>query len=235
MEFKRRSLFLISIFIFFIYTTNHAQLPNENGSGSWLEIYGNNKISNDWSIPIVGILRHHDMLEKYDFSFVRGGISYQLTNSSTLTGGVAFLSSKNYTDTHKTTKANQYWVYEQFTLKSRFKRNTIAHRWRLENRWIKDAKKIRFNNRFRYRLQFVRPLYNDTYVRAFNEIFLSLNNSFFNQNRFYIGFGQIVSPSFQIDLGYLKNHFKHTDRDFVRISVTFKTNFLTTEIAEHDR
>ncbi|WP_420602895.1 DUF2490 domain-containing protein [Flagellimonas sp.] len=233
MGYTKLPLSLISVLTFFICTVDYAQLPHDGSSGSWLEVYGNNKIGDNWSIPIAGILRHNEMLEKYDFSFIRTGISYQLSKSSIFTGGVAFLVSKNYSEIHETTKTYQYWVYEQFALKSKFKRNIISHRWRLENRWIKSDQKKHWNNRFRYRLQFVRPIYNDTYVKSFNEIFLSLDHSFFNQNRFYIGFGQILSPAIHIEIGYLKNHFKYSDRNFIRMAVTFRTKFSPKEIAQN--
>ena len=219
-------------FFFLSNTTSYAQTNNENRSGSWLVLHSSNKVSKNWSIPVVGILRHHDMFEKYEFAFIRTGISYQLNQSSSFTTGVAFLSSKNYTGSQDFKNATQFWVYEQYTLTSRSKTNIISHRWRLETRWKKNADDLHINNRLRYRFQYVKPIYKNVHIKTFNELFLNLENPLFNQNRFYIGLGQTLSPSIKIDIGYLKNHFKNDAHDVVRMSLTFKTDFTKREVAE---
>ncbi|MEM7485284.1 MAG: DUF2490 domain-containing protein [Bacteroidota bacterium] len=226
-------------FIFFIAfftltnTTSYGQGDSENRSGSWLVLYGTNKVHEKWSVPLVGILRHHDMFEKYEFAFVRTGLSYKINNSSALTAGVAYLSSKNYTGSEEFQNATQFWVYEEYSLKSKSKRNKISHRWRFETRWKKNANNVRVNNRLRYRFQFIRPLYKNVHFRTFNEFFINIEPQLFNQNRFYIGLGQTITPSLKVDIGYLKNHFDKSDHDVVRMSLTFKTDFTKKDMAHN--
>lgn len=229
---KRFPCFVFFVAFFLSTTISYTQTNNENRSGSWLVLHGNNKIHENWSIPIVGILRHHDLFEKYEFAFVRTGVSYKLNESSTFTTGVAFLSSKNYTGSQEFKNATQFWVYEQYTLKSKSKTNIISHRWRLETRWKKSVNDLHINNRVRYRFQYIKPIYKNVHIKSFNELFLNLESPLFNQNRFYIGLGQTLSPSVKIDIGYLKNHFKNDDHDVVRMSLTFKTDFTKREVAQ---
>lgn len=219
--------FFIVLFIF-TKSISYTQTLDENRSGSWLVISGNNKIHERWSIPTVGILRHHDMFEQYEFAFFRTGISYQFSKSSIFTTGVAYLRSKNYTGSEEFKNASQFWVYEEFTLK----KNAVSHRWRLETRWKKNAENLHINNRIRYRLQYNRSFYKNVYIKSFNEIFLNLERPLFNQNRFYIGLGQTLTPSIKIDVGYLKNHFKNSDHNVIRMGITFKTNFTKKEVAQ---
>jgi hypothetical protein len=219
-------------FFSLINTILHGQDNSENRSGSWLVVDGNNKIHKNWSIPIVGILRHHDIFEKYEFAFIRTGVTYQFNEASTFTTGIAFLSSKNYTGSEDFKNATQFWVYEQYTLTSKSKGNIISHRWRLETRWKKNADELHINNRIRYRFQYMKPIYKNIHIRSFNELFFNLESPLFNQNRFYIGLGQTLSPSIKIDIGYVKNHFSNSDHDAIRMSLTFKTDFTKNEVAE---
>ncbi|MEX0313230.1 MAG: DUF2490 domain-containing protein [Allomuricauda sp.] len=212
-----------------------AQSYDEHDSGSWLEFYGDNKIHERWSIPLSGILHHHDLFEMHDFSFLRTGISYRLNPRLTVTGGIAFVNSKDYDESFRSSSIQQYWLYEEFSIKNKFRRNTLSHRWRLENRWINEPNKTYFRNRIRYRLQFSRPLYGKTFVKTFNEVFFNLNGpSFFNQNRFYLGIGQILTPTFKVDVGYLKTHFTKRKYGTFRMGLAYTIDFTRKEVASID-
>ncbi|AWX45040.1 hypothetical protein HME9304_02048 [Flagellimonas maritima] len=211
-------------------TTFYGQSNDEERSGSWVVLYGDNKIHEKWSIPTVGILRHHEIFEKYEFAFIRTGISYKLSKSSTLTTGIAYLSSRNYTGSEEFRNATQFWVYEEYALKTKL----FSHRFRLETRWKKNADDLHINNRLRYRFQYITPIYKNVHLRTFNEYFVNLEKPLFNQNRFYVGLGQTITPSIKVDIGYLKNHFQKSDHDVVRMSLIFKTDFTKKDVAQHN-
>nr|WP_299383144.1 DUF2490 domain-containing protein [Allomuricauda sp.] len=221
------ALFLLLIF----NTPLYSQLNEESVSGSWLEFSGTGKIHQDWSIPIAGIMRHHDLFETYDFSFVRTGISYHFNTSSILTGGIAYVNSKSYTADEHTALTTQFWLYSEYCLNTNFGKNKVSHRGRLENRWITNNDGTRFNNRLRYRLQFTRSLHGKTFVKSFNELFVSLDGHWFNQNRFYLGIGRELSPNLKIDIGYLKNHFRDSHLDAIRMGLNFSLDLTKSEIA----
>lgn len=225
---KRLSLLVLLIWQCSVF----AQGFDENRSGSWLEFAGTNKIHEDWSIPIVGILKHKDVLETYDFSFLRTGISYQLAPSLICTGGVAILNSNAYTHDQDVVVTSQFWIYEEVTLKSTVEPYQLSHRWRLENRWITKEQGTTFNNRFRYRLQYSQPIYGKTFIKTSNEIFLNLKGHIFNQNRFYLGIGQELSPSFKVEIGYLKNHFKSSHFDAISMGIGFKLDFTHADVVQ---
>ncbi|TMU54447.1 DUF2490 domain-containing protein [Flagellimonas algicola] len=228
-----RLLFLLSCIL--LQSVLSSQTFDEHGSGSWLEFSGTNKIDEKWSIPLAGILRHHEPFEVYDFSFVRTGVSYHLSNSVILTGGIAYVNSKSYLDSGETSLTFQYWTYEEFTWKNKFNLNSLSHRWRLENRWIHNSGQTHFNNRFRYRLQFQRPIYGKTFVKSNNEVFVNLDGVFFNQNRFYVGIGRELSPDLKIELGYLKNHFQVSHHNAILMGITFTTDFTSQDSAEIEK
>ncbi len=211
-----------------------AQDFDESFSGSWLEFYGDNKIHEKWSIPFAGILHHYDVFETRDFTFVRTGISHRLNPTSAITVGIAYVNSKVYNELSEPSLTFQYWLYEEFVLNNNLGRNILSHRWRLENRWIHQSGNTQFKNRFRYRLQFTRLIYGRTFVKSFNEIFFNLNDtSFFNQNRFYIGVGQILTPSLKVDVGYLKNHFRNRNYGTIRMGLAYTLDFRRKETAQN--
>lgn len=211
----------------------NSQYTNENVSGSWLIISGKNKIHDKWSIPVVGILRHNAMFETYGFSFVRTGLSYELNTASTLTGGVAYLDSRNLDELQEVETVSQFWLYGEYDLANKFKKGSLSHRWRLENRWITDDQGTAFNQRARYRLQYVRPVHKNTYIKAFNEVFFNLEEPIFNQNRFFIGVGQTLSPSIKVDIGYFKINLNDSDFDLIRMGLSFTTDFTKQDMVRH--
>ncbi|MEP5914321.1 MAG: DUF2490 domain-containing protein [Flavobacteriaceae bacterium] len=218
--------------ILFLVASNffsNAQSLKENKSGSWLVLSGNNKVHDRWSIPTVGILRHHDIFQQYEFAFVRTGISYKISQASTFTTGVAYLNSKTYMESTAINRASQFWIYEEYALKTKL----FSHRWRLETRWKKNIENLQVNNRVRYRIQYSQLLYKKIYLKSFNELFFNLNGPLFDQNRLYMGLGQILTPSVKIDIGYLKNHFKSSAHDVIRMGLTFKTDLTKKEIAQY--
>lgn len=236
MWYAKRLFYQLSLIvsIFFCYVLN-GQYTNENVSGSWLVISGQNKIHEKWSVPVIGILRHNAMFETYGFSFVRTGLSYRLNTASTFTGGMAYLDSRNRDELQEVETVSQFWLYGEYDLTSKFKKSSLSHRWRLENRWITNDQETDFNQRLRYRLQYVRPLHKNTYIKAFNESFFNLEEPIFNQNRFFVGVGQTLSPAIKVDIGYFKIHLNDSDFDLIRMGLTFTTDFIKKDVARHSQ
>lgn len=226
-----KRFYLIILTVFSLSVT--AQNFEEYHSGSWLEFYGNNILNEKWSIPFAGILKHHYLFEMYDFSFIRTGVSYRLNPRSVITGGIAYVNSKVYNESSRSSSAHQYWLYEEFVFEHNLEGTALAQRWRLEHRWINQLNDINFRNRLRYRLRLIRPIYGKTFIKTSNEVFFNLNGaSFFNQNRFYIGIGRELTPTLKVDLGYLKNHFKYRHHDTIRISFAYTIDFTRKEAAD---
>lgn len=209
----------------------HAQNSEENDYGSWLVLCGTVKIHEDWSIPAVGIIRHHHMLDKYGFFFFRTGASYKLSKASTFTGGLALLNSNSYLEPNDVINTNQLWLYGEYTLKSKFNENSLTHRVRFENRRLIHTEDPKVNNRIRYRLQYVRPIYKDIYFKAFDELFLNLEGKAYSQNRIFIGIGRQITPNLKADIGYFNRMFKNYREDMVRLSLSFNIDFTKNDLA----
>ncbi|MEL6974783.1 MAG: DUF2490 domain-containing protein [Bacteroidota bacterium] len=219
--FKTVVLFLSTSMFYMVW----AQYENDGTTDSWLLLNGNHKIHSNWTVPTVMILRHHDMFEAYEFSFFRSGITYRSGEKSTLGTGFAYLDANSYQHNDVPEKASQFWWYAEYSHKLNLNRNTVSQRLRHETRWISTPDRSYVNPRVRYRMQFTKPLNKSFYLKTFNEIFLNLEGPTFNQNRFYVGMGQKIAPGTTFDIGYLKNHFASSQRDVLRMSLSFRTDF----------
>lgn len=219
------------VFVLFSALPLGAQNSGENEYGSWLLLCGTAKIHEDWSIPAVGIVRHHHMLDKYGFFFFRTGASYKLSKASTVTGGFALLNSNSYLEPNDVINTNQFWLYGEYTLKSKFNNNFFAHRFRFENRRLINTEDPKTNNRIRYRLQYVKPIYGDIYFKTFNELFLSLEGETFNQNRIFIGLGRRLAKDLTADIGYFNRRFKNNGENMIRLSLTFNIDLTKRNLA----
>jgi hypothetical protein len=173
------------------------------------------------------------MLDRYGFSFFRTGASYHISKASTFTGGFAFLNSNSYLQPNDVINTNQFWIYGEYTLKSKFNANSIAHRLRLENRRLIDTEDPKTNNRIRYRLQFTRPIYKDIYFKAFDEVFLNLEGSAFNQNRIFVGVGRQIAPSLKADIGYFNRKFRNSSEAMIRLSLSFNIDLTKNDLAQN--
>jgi|GEM_PF-1869004 len=219
---KFLSYWLCSIvFACFSIQLGYTQNSEENEYGSWLVLCGTAKVHEDWSIPAVGIIRHHQMLDKYGFFFFRTGASYKISKASTFTGGVALLNSNSYLEPNDVVNTNQFWLYGEYNLQTEFNDNSLAHRIRLENRRLIKTEAPKANNRIRYRLQYVRPIYKDIYFKAFDELFLNLKGNAYGENRVFIGVGKQLAPNLKADIGYFNRRFKNYREDMVRLSLNF--------------
>jgi len=233
MEFTKycSGLLCTIVFTILLVLPLRAQNSEENEYGSWLVLCGTAKIHEDWSIPAVGIIRHHQMLDKYGFFFFRTGASYKISKASTFTGGFALLNSNSYLEPNDVVNTNQLWLYGEYSLKSKFNDNSLAHRVRFENRRLihKDDPKV--NNRIRYRLQYVRPIYKDIYFKAFDELFLNLEGEAYSQNRIFVGIGRQITPSLKVDIGYFNRMFKNYREDMIRLSLSFNIDLIKKDLA----
>ncbi len=220
-KYNRRLLLCCLIFSISSRTLLHAQNSTENEYGAWWMFCGSTKIHEDWSIPTVGILRYHDLMDKYAFGFVSSGVSYKISKASSVEGGIAFLNSTAYSDLYDSKNSTQFWLYGSYTLKSYLKKDLILQRFRMENRRLITDESPKANNRFRYRLQYVTPISERLYFKTYNELFLNLKGDAFNQNRLFVGIGQKLNDHLKVETGYFNRRFSNRQEHMILFGMIF--------------
>lgn len=221
-----RKVILFTTLLFAIQL--NAQDLNEEDWGSWVMLYGTNKISNDFDVITEFRLHHYKIFNDLDNQFMRLGLTYELTPGISVTAGYIH----QYSHTRDNISVSENRPYEELTLKNKFKKFKIAHRYRLEHQWINILGSTKFNNRFRYRFRITHPLSEHFYLMAMNELFLNFQDPIFNQNRMQIGLGYACGPNLKLELGYLKNHFNATNFDILRIGIIFNTDLRKKPISD---
>lgn len=213
----RRSLFLIVLLVVFSST---AQNTSEEDWGSWVMLYGTHKVADSFKIITEFRIHHFELFNDLDNQFIRTGLEYQITPGIFVTAGYIH----QYSETRGDINVSENRPYEEITFKSKYNKFKIAHRYRIEHRWINTLGNTNFKHRLRYRFQISHPLSKRVYLMAMNEIFLNLKEQVFNQNRLQTGVGYVFNPDFKIELGYLKNFFSSRDEDIFRVGILFNTD-----------
>lgn len=132
---------------------------------------------------------------------LRGGVFYRV--NSALSAGVTYDWRPDFYPTRRVTQT----IAAQIDVRQRPVREIqIAHRFRYEHRFFKDAPHSMERLRLRHRL--VRPLGKSPYYAVLmNELFINLNRvnrtpAGFDQNRAFIGMGRHLGPYAALEGGY---------------------------------
>jgi hypothetical protein len=209
--------------IFLISMISFSQESIKDATGSWTMISSENAINSRWSIPAEGILRSYNLYESTEFGLLRTGITFNYNPLNSLTVGIVHIDSQPFDHYDSESLATQFWLYEQYQHKTNFNKLDLTQRVRIEHRWLMNQNRS-FNNRFRYRLQMVRSINPNTYLKIFDELFFDFSETQINQNRIYIGLGQKISKGVKMEVGYIKNHIAHNNYDRVNMALYLKTH-----------
>ena len=215
---KAALIMYVGLFALFSF----SQETHEEELGTWLVVFGKSRLTE--SIDFVTELRwqNYQVFNDLDNAFIRTGLNYNVVPNLAIT--VGYIHQFSHTlDAHSVSENR---LYEEITLKNNIKNIRVAHRYRIEHRWINRQGETQLSHRFRYRIQCTKALSEKFYVRVFDELFINLKKPSFNQNRLHFGLGYQLNPSLQLEVGYLKNHFSEIDYDRIRFGFNFKTNFV---------
>lgn len=198
-----------------------AQNPQKE-VGTWTLMAGIHKISEKWSIPTILILQHYELYNDLQFGLLRTGIGYNITPKVKLTLGYDYLHSEHYGDIDDFS-SHQNRFFQELSLTNSYSKLGVSHRYRMETSWADNDDQNGPGHRFRYRLKLSHPIYRNLYATAFEEIFISLEEPHFNQNRLEIGLGYMFNPNYKMELGYFKNDFSSKSYNRIWIGMIFNT------------
>lgn len=196
---------LIIIFLMLVFYLNIQAQNSENGA--WFIYFGNQKISKKMNLWNEAQIRNYDILSDRQQLLLRAGLGYDLSeNNNNILIGYAFINSQNYIpNSDEKNSVNEHRIYQQFIHRNNFGRVFLQHRFRAEQRFIPND----FQSRGRYFLSANIPLSNNKmipktiYASAYNEIFVNLQNQFFDRNRIYGALGFIIDKNLRIEAGYM--------------------------------
>ncbi len=202
-----RNLFLLFLILPQIIFT---QTNPEEKLGSWWMYFGTHQLNEKFSIHYESQLRNYEVFNNFFQLLPRAGLNYHINKKSMITAGYAWIPTQPIIDygwNNELVIENRIW--EQFILRNKIDKIKIRHRFRLEQRWIKYVGVSSFKNRARYMLSLRIPLSKDSefplFISLYDEIFLNISETPFDQNRLYGALGIQINKNMNIQGGYLRH------------------------------
>ena len=192
-------------------------------TGNWFLYFGNQKINNRWNWHNEVQYRNYNFAGDLEQLLLRTGIGYNLSeNNNNLLLGYAYIHSEPYVaGTDDKLETDEHRIFQQFISKQQFGRINIQHRYRIEERFVKDDFKLRL----RYFLSLNIPINkkvmdkNAIYASAYNEIFLNTEQNQFDRNRLYGGIGYCFNKSIKVEAGIMSQMMANNSRAQFQIMV----------------
>jgi len=189
----------------------------------WFAYVGQYKVSEKWGYHIEAQFRMDNELEQNLQNLYRIGGMYFFSSKEHISAGYALVKTFNASLDEFYTE-NRLWEQYQLSKKWHDNKNTMTHRFRLENRWVQhlatvegESNTTNFQNRLRYlnrnvfHLMHLSSENEEIYAVVQNEFFLNMgdnkvNSKFLDQNRFSVGLGLNYYNNIRLELSYM-NHF----------------------------
>ena len=213
----------------------------EENLGSWFMYFGTHKLSEKYSLHYETQLRNYKIVSNFNQLLPRVGLNYHIDKNTSLTAGYAFIPTQNIFDLgwdDQIITENRIW--EQFILKNVINRVKIRHRYRLEQRWIKKVDVVQisnntsfsefstsYKNRARYMLSVKFPISKNEesplFVSLYDEIFLNISDSPFDQNRLFAALGYQINKQMNFQVGYLRHRSGGLNLNRLQLAVFLNT------------
>jgi hypothetical protein len=198
----------------------------------WYVYEGDHKLKEGWELHTEYQWRRVYLIQTWQQSLTRLGITYQLISQITIATGYTFLITFPYGDypiAETGLPYPEHRLHQDLQLSDTVRSAMLKHRFRLEQRWIgqlmrNTGRQISgwdYQNRMRYQLTAILPLQGSTldnyewYFNFFDEVFIgfgaNVGNNVFNQNRLSGGIDYQFKKSFKTELNYLYQITQHAE------------------------
>ncbi len=196
--------------------------------GTWNVLSVRLGLGGKWSVFGEAQLRSLRLYDHFHYHELKGGIEYRLNPSLAFSASVGDYNTYQSGGDFIEPKPNaEIRTWLQTNLSQKIGRIKVEHRYRAEQRFQVSG----LRNRFRYRASMVIPLNNldllpkTWYLNVSNEIFFTDVPTYFERNRFFVGFGYRFSQNFTLQSGWLHQFdYKIPDEtgyNFMQISALF--------------
>ena len=210
---------------------NNAVIAQSNNSGTWLVYFGNQKINDQWNIQSDFQYRDYRFLGQRNQFLARAGLGYNLkAQNHNLLLGYAYIATDAYDEFDNNTSTKiEHRIYQQYLYRNKIGLNALTHRFRLEERFFPNE----FGLRARYFISLQKPLGSktiakgNTYLSAYNELFVDIKDPKFDRNRLYGGLGYGITESLRIETGYMIQAQKNITRGQLQLIIVNNLPFKT--------
>ena len=215
---------IVIVSLFMCISLNHAQTNPEDKLGISYEFGTSNKISEKISIDTYTLLWLYKINDNFNFILLNAGLNYRI--NSNVTASVAYgYSDFDATLDTSTPHTLEHRISEHLVFKHKFVNLPIAHRLKLEHRFLRNSISRQTVTRLRYRLGTKFKLNNTLFIFLKDELLLSPKLSNTPENRFNSGLGININKSSAITLGYFnRNTIKKLNLHRLQVALFIKTD-----------
>jgi len=211
----KSAVFILSILLFSLSVSAQQAKSVQKQNQFWWSINTTAQVSDKWSIIADAHIRRSNFLANNSFYFLRFGALYNVTKNFSIAAGAGHMWLANkIAATELFTNENR--VYQQFQVSGNIGKVSTLNRLRTEERWVqkivnnKLTNSYRYTTRFRYLFSLTVPVSKNKYVPSLafaDELQVQMGKDIiynpFDQNRFFTGIKQQITPSLSCDFGYM--------------------------------
>ncbi|MDH5604085.1 MAG: DUF2490 domain-containing protein, partial [Cyclobacteriaceae bacterium] len=154
----------------------------QGGVGNWLMYFGQNRLSQNFSIHSEVQYRNHTALPiNIEQLLLRTGLNYHFSTDAFATAGYGYIATHLYESAQTNPESEEHRVWQQLIMNNKLGKTKFEHRYRTEQRWVNGE----YKNRLRYRLMMFIPLNKPSvepgalFLGFYDEIFVNTKNTFF--------------------------------------------------------
>ena len=200
----------------------------EDELGSWWMFFGTHHLNEKYSIHYETQLRHYEIGANFFQLLPRVGLNYKIDDNSMVTAGYAWIPTQPVLgEGFEGDLVTENRIWQQFILRNKIKNINFRHRYRLEQRWVKQNNFTDYKNRVRYMLSAKVPLSKNEnsplFLFIYDEVFLHIDGNPFNQNRLYAALGYTVNKNMNIQAGYLRHRNGDLNLNRLQLAVFLNT------------
>ena len=218
---KKRSLLLLLVLPL-------SLLAQQEETGNWLMYFGTNKVSDKFSIHTEVQYRNHTLAPvNIEQLLLRTGLNYHFSEKAFVTGGYAYIANHEFESEQSAPESEEHRIWQQFILTNTIGRVKFEHRYRLEQRWVKND----YRNRFRYRLMLFLPLNKPRiekgtlFAGVYEEVFLNGKKDFFDRNRLYGALGYQLSNTASLQVGMMHQQLSDFGKWYLQFALVLNLDF----------
>lgn len=212
-----------------MFISNNLKGQNiEENLGSWWMYFGTHKFSEKYSLHYETQLRNYEIVSNFYQLLPRVGLNYHIDKNTSITAGYAWIPTQtSMGEGFDGDLVTENRIWQQFILKNKVGNINFRHRYRLEQRWIKLGEETKYKNRARYMLSLRLPISkNDDsplFISLYDEIFLNISDTPFDQNRLFAALGYQINKQMNFQLGYLRHRSGGLDLNRLQLAVFLNT------------
>ena len=215
--------------IFTMFISNNLKGQNiEENLGSWWMYFGTHRFSEKYSLHYETQLRNYEIVSNFNQLLPRVGLNYHIDKNTSITAGYAWIPTQtSMGEGFDGDLVTENRIWQQFILKNKVGNINFRHRYRLEQRWIKLGEETKYKNRARYMLSVRLPISKNEdsplFISLYDEIFLNISDTPFDQNRLFAALGYQINKQMNFQLGYLRHRSGGLDLNRLQLAVFLNT------------